>query len=168
MISESLFCSTWTSLSAHRHFLIKWSGSRGYFGHFFKRKAKWQLNSEVSYSTLLVAFIFSMHLFYLIASGILVVNFTIYTNLRWKERTFLHPLGILVVLMFLIALNGVDCPLNFYGPSMFAEFGWLHQQHICMLVSCKRCCFSFGSDDKLITLISGLHFHRDCLHALYQ
>ena len=72
---------------------------------------------------MLVAFIFSMHLFYLIASGILVVNITIITNLRWKERTFLHPLGILVVLMFLIALNGVDCPLNFYGPSMFAEFG---------------------------------------------
>jgi len=43
---------------------------------------------------------------------------------RWKERTFLHPLAILVVLMFLIALNGVDCPLNFYGPSMFAEFGF--------------------------------------------
>ena len=64
-----------------------------------------------------------MHLFYLIASGILVVIFTIYTNLRWKERMFLHPLAILVVLMFLIALNGVDCPLNFYGPSMFAEFG---------------------------------------------
>ena len=69
---------------------------------------------------MLVAFIFLMHLFYLIASGILVVNIT---NQRWKERAFLHPLGILVVLMFLIALNGVDCPLNFYGPSMFAEFG---------------------------------------------
>ena len=43
---------------------------------------------------------------------------------RWKQRTFLQPLGILVVLMFLIALNGVDCPLNFYGPSMFSQFGW--------------------------------------------
>ena len=42
---------------------------------------------------------------------------------RWKQRTFLQPLGILVVLMFLIALNGVDCPLNFYGPSMFSQFG---------------------------------------------
>jgi len=43
---------------------------------------------------------------------------------RWKQRTFLQPLGILVVLMFLIALNGVDCPLNFYGPSMFSQFGF--------------------------------------------
>ena len=76
-----------------------------------------------------------MHLFFLISNGILVFNITISTNLRWKEGTFLHPLGILVVLMFLIALNGVDCPLNFYGPSMFAEFGWLHQHLlICLLV----------------------------------
>jgi MFS family permease len=42
---------------------------------------------------------------------------------RWRKRTFLHPFAILVVLMSLIALNGVDCPLNFYGPTMFAEFG---------------------------------------------
>ena len=42
---------------------------------------------------------------------------------RWKKRTFLQPLSILMVLMFFISVNGVDCPMNFYGPSMFAEFG---------------------------------------------
>ena len=33
-------------------------------------------------------------------------------------------LVILMFMMFCIALNGVDCPLNFYGPSMFKEFGF--------------------------------------------
>ena len=42
---------------------------------------------------------------------------------RWKKRTFIQPLSILMVLMLFISLNGVDCPMNFYGPSMFAEFG---------------------------------------------
>ena len=42
---------------------------------------------------------------------------------RWSERRFLQPLAILVTLMGLISLNGVDCPLNFYGPGMFADFG---------------------------------------------
>ena len=55
---------------------------------------------------------------------ILCINFIELFGPRWKQRTFLQPLGILVVLMFLIALNGVDCPLNFYGPSMFSQFGW--------------------------------------------
>ena len=31
---------------------------------------------------------------------------------------------ILMLMMFFIALNGVDCPLNFYGPTMFEEFGF--------------------------------------------
>jgi len=43
---------------------------------------------------------------------------------RWRKRTFLQPLAILMFMMFSIALNGVDCPLNFYGPSMFKEFGF--------------------------------------------
>jgi len=43
---------------------------------------------------------------------------------QWNKRTFLQPLAILMFMMFFIALNGVDCPLNFYGPSMFAEFGF--------------------------------------------
>ena len=42
---------------------------------------------------------------------------------RWKKRTFIQPLIIIMVLMLFISLNGVDCPMNFYGPSMFAEFG---------------------------------------------
>ena len=52
---------------------------------------------------------------------------------RWTRRSFLQPLFILMVLMFFIALNGVDCPLNMYGPSMFKEFGFT----ICpALISC--------------------------------
>jgi len=43
---------------------------------------------------------------------------------RWTKRSFLQPLAILMFMMFFIALNGVDCPLNFYGPSMFKEFGF--------------------------------------------
>jgi len=43
---------------------------------------------------------------------------------RWKKRTFIQPLIIIMVLMLFISLNGVDCPMNFYGPSMFAEFGF--------------------------------------------
>ena len=42
---------------------------------------------------------------------------------KWRRRTFLKPLSILMVLMFFISVNGVDCPMNFYGPSMFTEFG---------------------------------------------
>ena len=42
---------------------------------------------------------------------------------RWSERTFLQPLAILVTLTFFISVNGLDCPLVFYGPTMFAEFG---------------------------------------------
>ena len=43
---------------------------------------------------------------------------------RWIRRNFLQPLVILMFLMFFIAMNGVDCPLNFYGPYMFKEFGF--------------------------------------------
>ena len=43
---------------------------------------------------------------------------------RWRKRTFLQPLGIICVLTFFIALNAVDCPLNFYGPKMFSDFGF--------------------------------------------
>ena len=42
---------------------------------------------------------------------------------RWSKRTFLQPLSILMVLMFFISVNGIDCPMSFYGPSMFVEFG---------------------------------------------
>ena len=42
---------------------------------------------------------------------------------RWRERTFLEPLGILICLFFFLSVNGIDCPLFFYGPKMFAEFG---------------------------------------------
>ena len=42
---------------------------------------------------------------------------------RWSKRTFLQPLSILMVLMFFISMNGIDCPMSFYGPSMFVEFG---------------------------------------------
>jgi len=52
---------------------------------------------------------------------------------RWTKRTFLQPLVILMFMMFFIALNGVDCPLNFYGPSMFAEFGFTFSP---ALISC--------------------------------
>ena len=52
---------------------------------------------------------------------------------RWTRQNFLHPLTILMFLMFFIALNGVDCPLNFYGPSMFKEFGFTFSP---ALISC--------------------------------
>ena len=42
---------------------------------------------------------------------------------RWKQKTFLHPLALLLTLFALVSLSGLDCPLNFYGPSIFADFG---------------------------------------------
>merc|ERR1712179_498022 len=50
-------------------------------------------------------------------SGVGVLN-------RWKERTFLQPLAIVMVLTFFISINSVDCPLTFYGPTIFSEFGF--------------------------------------------
>ena len=42
---------------------------------------------------------------------------------RWRQKTFLHPLGLLLTLFAFVSLSGLDCPLNFYGPSIFADFG---------------------------------------------
>ena len=42
---------------------------------------------------------------------------------RWREKTFLHPLALLLTLFAFVSFSGLDCPLNFYGPSIFADFG---------------------------------------------
>lgn len=42
---------------------------------------------------------------------------------RWRQKTFLHPLALLLTLFAFVSLSGLDCPLNFYGPSIFADFG---------------------------------------------
>lgn len=42
---------------------------------------------------------------------------------RWSQKTFLHPLALLLTLFAAVSLSGLDCPLNFYGPSIFADFG---------------------------------------------
>ena len=42
---------------------------------------------------------------------------------RWRQKTFLHPLALLLTLFAAVSLSGLDCPLNFYGPSIFADFG---------------------------------------------
>ena len=59
---------------------------------------------------------------------------------RWRESTFLQPLAILATLTLLISLSGLDCPLTFYGPTIFAMFGSVHifrlsqdQKHFCVI-----------------------------------
>ena len=42
---------------------------------------------------------------------------------RWREASFLRPLAILAPLYLAISFSGLDCPLVFYGPSMFSDFG---------------------------------------------
>lgn len=49
---------------------------------------------------------------------------------RWTRRTFLQPLAIISALTLFISVNGVDCPLNFYGPrlSFYSLYALLSSQ----------------------------------------
>ncbi|XP_023326131.1 uncharacterized protein LOC111699642 isoform X1 [Eurytemora carolleeae] len=56
---------------------------------------------------------------------------------RWTSSDFLLPFGIIVALFGSIGLVGRDVPVNFYGPSMFAEFGFLIPfETIMILIPC--------------------------------
>jgi len=52
---------------------------------------------------------------------------------RWVSRTFLIPMGILILLFSTIGLCGLDAPLNLNGPRMFEEFGFHIPYQIIML-----------------------------------
>ncbi|XP_023320285.1 facilitated trehalose transporter Tret1 [Eurytemora carolleeae] len=52
---------------------------------------------------------------------------------RWTSRQFLIPLGIIMTMFGSIGLCGIDAPINLYGPSMFAEFGFTIPFQILML-----------------------------------
>jgi len=54
---------------------------------------------------------------------------------RWTSRGFLHPMGILAFLFSTIGLCGLDAPITFYGPKMFAEFGFhIPYQYVVLMI----------------------------------
>jgi len=59
---------------------------------------------------------------------------------RWKSRTFLIPMGILILLFSTIGLCGLDAPLNLNGPRMFEEFGFhIPYQIIILFIPAGSC-----------------------------